>query len=94
MAEATGVIPNALQKRPELLQCWHYAKEVFDALSGSRGYTMEGPCNIPITAFAVYAELYEIPRDDARGLWQEVKTIDDVWVVAVHAKAEKTRDKK
>ena len=80
MAENTGIAPRALKDRPELHQRWHFAKEVFDDLTGSRNYTVEGPANIPITAYDCHARGYGFTPSEWRSNWEDLRTSDTVWL--------------
>jgi hypothetical protein len=75
--------PPALKNRPELVKRWKYAKEVFSDLSGSRRYTANGPANIPISEYSHYATGYGIKGEYWQTLWEDVQTIDSVWLSEV-----------
>lgn len=52
-------MPGALQERPVLTKNQWFYREVFDELSGSRAYSMEGmPMPIPISEIAAYCDLF------------------------------------
>lgn len=91
MQEDTGIVPKALVDRPTLSERWQYPKSVFDELTGSRQYTINGPAEIPITAFYHYASMYGFSRLDAIETWEDVALIDTVWLseVAKRKKADK-----
>lgn len=80
MEEETGITPKALQDRPELHRRWHYVKEVFDDLSGSRNYTMGGAANIPFSEFYLYAQAYGFSSGDLIDVWQDLRIVDSIWL--------------
>jgi hypothetical protein len=80
MQEETGNVPKALEDRPVLAERWSYAKEVFDDLSGSRPYTMNGPLPIPVTEYAAYAAGYKFSSIEWREVFEDLQIIDTVWL--------------
>jgi hypothetical protein len=92
MQEETGVTPKALASRPKLAERWGYSKSVFDELSGSRQYSMNGAMEIPVTAFISYAVLYGFSRQEAMDTWEDVAVIDSLWLGEI-AKRKKATQK-
>ena len=86
MEEETGIIPKALQDRPELHRRWDYAKEVFDDLGGSRRYTAGGAANIPFSEFYLYAKAHNFDSEDLIDVWQDLRIVDSIWLSKVAEK--------
>lgn len=80
MAEETGIVPKALLNRPKLDSRWTFSKEVFDELSGSRRYTPNGPANIPISEYDRYAAGYGLKGQMWIDTWEDISTIDSIWL--------------
>ena len=80
MEEKEGITPKALKDRPILHKRWHYPKQVFDELTGSRQYTTNGPANIPISEYDVYARGYGFSRQEWRDVWEDMSLIDSIWL--------------
>jgi hypothetical protein len=65
--EQTGKTPGGLQERPTLTPNQWYYREVFEELSGSRQYTMDGmPLPIPMSELLAYCELFGIEGIETR----------------------------
>lgn len=86
MQEESGITPKALETRPILAERWVYPKSVFDELTGSRRYTMNGPANIPISEYDVYARGYGFSRLEWASIWEDVSTIDSIWLSEIAKK--------
>jgi hypothetical protein len=86
MQEESGITPKALLDRPELNQRWHFAKDTFDALGGSRRYTAGGPANIPFSEFYLYAKAYAFEDSDTTEVWEDLKLLDTIWLSKVAEK--------
>ena len=63
-----------------------YPKAVFDELSGSRRFTMNGPANIPISEYDVYARGYGFSYLEWQDIWADVSLIDSVWLSEIAKK--------
>ncbi len=86
MQEETGITPKALLDRPVLVDRWHYPKEVFEDLGGSRRYTAGGAANIPFSEFYLYALAYKFEPDEMVDVWEDLKLIDSIWLSKVAEK--------
>lgn len=86
MQEESGITPKALQDRPTLIKRWHFSKEVFDDLGGSRRYTAGGAANIPFSEFYLYAQMHGFDSWDMVDIWEDLKTIDNIWLPKVAEK--------
>lgn len=86
MQEQTGIVPKALENRPILAERWIYPKSVFDELTGSRRFTMNGPANIPISEYDVYARGYEFTRKEWQEVWEDISLIDSIWLSEIAKK--------
>jgi len=84
--ERDGIVPKALESRPILNDRWVYSKSVFDELSGSRRFTMNGPANIPISEYDVYARGYGFSRLEWASVWEDVSIIDSIWLSEIAKK--------
>lgn len=91
MQDETGIQPKALASRPTLNQRWVFPKSVFDELAGSRQFSMNGPLEIPITAFTSYAAMYGFTRQEAIETWEDVAVIDSVWLIEVGKRKKATQ---
>lgn len=81
-----GVTPKALQRRPQLIRRWEYAKELFEELTGSRRYTASGPANIPFSEYYAYASAQGFDQTDLMEFWADLQIVDEVWLVEVAKK--------
>lgn len=71
------------------MERWKYPKEVFDALDSSRRAGFNGPTGIPISEFDVYAKGYGFSRREWQEVWEDVQTIDNVWLSEIAKKRAK-----
>lgn len=86
MQEETGITPKALLDRPTLIKRWHYAKTIFDDLSGSRNYTAGGPANIPYPVYSMYANDRCFSTEELIDVWEDLAIIDSIWLSKVAEK--------
>lgn len=87
MQEDSGIVPRALATRPTLSQRWVFPKSVYDELSGSRRYTMNGAANIPISEYDVYAKGYGFSKTEWQEVWEDVTLIDSLWLSEANKKS-------
>ena len=52
---------------------------------------MNGPLEIPITAFTSYAAMYGFTRQEAIETWEDVAVIDSVWLIEVGKRKKATQ---
>jgi hypothetical protein len=78
--ESTGVTPSALLSKPTLASRWTYVYGIFRSLSRSRQYTAGGPAGIPFSEFYAYTLLFDITALHGRQLWEDLLTIDGIWL--------------
>lgn len=87
--EHTGVTPQRLQERPQLIPEARTAYEVFDLLDAGRPMGFSGPLPIPLTDIAAFFDIVPEPSQDNRlRLTRLIRRIDRAYLKKTY---EKTR---
>lgn len=79
----TGVLPPALQSRPDLTRDVAFYLEAFFFLSSFRSYGMGGPLPIPLSEIATYARLIGYNAEDTLFLAEVINACDSVYLTKV-----------
>lgn len=92
--EESGITPQALLNRPTLDQIWVYPLKVWRELSADRSYISGGmgavPSTIPFSVIMLYCSTAGMTRAEAWDIWQELSTIDSIWL-SINSKKRKAQ---
>lgn len=87
MQRQTGIIPEALSRRPELEGPLRWWLDVFYQLSAGRQITMGGAGPIPLTEILAFTQLYGIDTVDDRAFFlARVSFLDGVYLAHTQKK--------
>lgn len=94
MRDETGITPKALLNRPVLDQIWTYPLKIWRELSADRSYISGGmgaiPGTIPFSVIMLYCSVAGMTRSEAWEVWQELSTIDSIWL-SINSKKRKAQ---
>lgn len=83
MMDSTGIVPKAIQSKPELTQVQSEIYAAFTEISPDRSYSMAGPLPIGLSAVLNYCTLYDLGQEESQDLWRMIRALDSHWLAEV-----------